>query len=114
MTPRSSSGGGWLVYLLACRGGSLYAGITCDLAQRLRAHRSGRGAAYTRAHRPVRLVYQEAAPDRGAALRREAEIRRWPRQWKLALIAITSGRNGNMIRGTPGSSVRGQTHEEIV
>ena len=75
------------MYLLACRGPSLYVGITRDLPRRLAAHRAGRGGAYTRSHRPLRLVYQEVCADRGAALRREAEIRRWSRQKKLAVIA---------------------------
>jgi putative endonuclease len=76
---------GWTVYLLRCRDGSLYAGATNDLARRLAAHRAGRGGAYTRARRPVRLVWVEAQADRGAALRREAALKRLPRVAKLAL-----------------------------
>jgi len=61
----------WCVYMLRCRDGSLYTGATNDLDQRLRVHRSGRGAAYTRSRLPVRLVYAEPAADRSMALRRE-------------------------------------------
>jgi len=61
----------WCVYMLRCCDGSLYTGATNDLAQRLRVHRSGRGAAYTRSRLPVRLVYSEPAADRSMALRRE-------------------------------------------
>jgi putative endonuclease len=75
----------WTVYLLRCRDGSLYTGITNDLPKRLLAHDAGTASAYTRSRRPLRLAYQESAPDRGAALRREAAIRRLSRARKLAL-----------------------------
>ena len=75
------------VYLLRCGDGSLYTGSTTDLSRRLAAHRSGRGAKYTRSRLPVELVYWEEAPDWSAALRREAAIKRLSRQKKLALIA---------------------------
>ena len=66
------AGQGWCVYMLRCRDGSLYTGITNDVPRRLAAHAAGKGAAYTRSRCPVSLVYREAAKDRGAALRREA------------------------------------------
>lgn len=78
----------WLVYLLRCRDGTLYAGATNDLERRLAAHQSGRGGAYTRARRPVRVVYTEDQPDRGAALRREAAIKRLSRPAKLRLARV--------------------------
>jgi len=78
---------GYLVYILRCGDGTLYTGCTNDLPRRLRAHQSGRGAKYTRSRLPVELVYQEAVPDRSAALRREAAIKRLGRRRKLALIA---------------------------
>ena len=87
VSPRRPLVDGWTIYLLACRGPSLYVGITRDLPRRLAEHRTGRGGAYTRSHRPLRLVYQEACADHGSALRREAAIRRWPRQRKLTFIA---------------------------
>jgi putative endonuclease len=74
-----------MVYLLRCRDGSLYTGITNDLARRLEAHHRGTASAYTRARRPLALAYREQLPDRGAALRREAAIRRLSRADKLAL-----------------------------
>lgn len=76
----------WVVYMLRCRDGSLYTGITNDLSERIAAHRAGRGARYTRARLPVRLVYREARATRGSALRREAAIKRLPRAAKLALV----------------------------
>lgn len=78
---------GYLVYILRCGDGTLYTGCTNDLPRRLQAHQSGRGAKYTRSRLPVELVYQEAVPDRSAALRREAAIKRLDRRRKLALIA---------------------------
>ena len=75
----------WMVYMLRCRDGSLYTGITNDLPRRLAAHHAGRGARYTRSRLPVRLVYREARANRSAALRREAAIKRLPRAAKLAL-----------------------------
>ena len=77
---------GIVVYMLQCIDGTLYAGWTNHLEKRLAAHNAGRGAKYTRSRRPVHLVYQEAQPDRSAALRREAEIKRLTRLQKLALI----------------------------
>ena len=76
----------WIVYILRCRDGSYYTGITTDVRRRLAAHRAGRGAAYTRARRPLRLVFTEPAVDRSAALRREAAIKRLTRGAKLALV----------------------------
>ena len=76
----------WYVYLLRCGDGSLYTGVTNDLSRRLAAHQAGRGAKYTRSRLPVELVYQEMLPDRSAALRREAAIKRLPRTGKLALL----------------------------
>jgi putative endonuclease len=76
----------WIVYMLRCRDRSLYTGITNDLPKRVATHQAGRGAAYTRSRRPVKVVYQERARDRGAALRREAAIKRLTRTEKLALL----------------------------
>ncbi len=76
----------WSVYILRCRDGSLYTGVTNDLTRRLRRHNAGTASAYTRSRRPVRLVYQERQPDRSAALRREAALRRLSRAAKLALV----------------------------
>lgn len=77
---------GWVVYVLRCRDGSLYTGMTNDLDRRLAAHRKGKGGAYTRSRLPVRLVYSERRRSRGAALSREAAIKRLPRSAKLGLL----------------------------
>lgn len=77
---------GWIVYLLRCRDGSLYTGITNDLPRRLASHRAGTGSAYVRTRLPVRVVYREPQPDRSAALRRELAIKKLTRRDKLVLI----------------------------
>ena len=77
----------WYVYILLCGDGTLYTGITDDVERRLAAHRSGKGAKYTRGRGPLELVYTEAKPDKSAALRREIEIKRLTRLQKERLIA---------------------------
>ena len=76
----------WTLYILRCADGTLYTGITDDLPRRLAAHNSGKGAKYTRGRAPVTPVYTENHPDRSAASRREAEVKKMTRQEKLALI----------------------------
>lgn len=66
----------WYVYLLECRGGRIYTGITPRLAARMRAHRAGRGARFTRMHKPQRLLAAKAFASRGEALRAEYEVKR--------------------------------------
>lgn len=83
----------WYVYMLRCGDGSLYTGSTTDVARRLREHQIGTGAKYTRSRPPVTLAYTEEAPDRSAALRREAAIKKLPRRQKLELI-----KNGSTIQ----------------
>jgi putative endonuclease len=89
----------WSVYFLRCADGTLYAGATADLARRLRQHQSGRGARYTRSRLPVALVWSEGARDRGAALRREAALKRLTRAEKLALVRERPARRRRAARG---------------
>jgi putative endonuclease len=74
-------------YLLECADGTLYVGWTSDPARRLREHNAGRASRYTRARRPVRLVYLEAAPDRSSAMRRERALKSYSRKRKAALAS---------------------------
>ena len=76
----------WYLYILRCRNGSLYTGITTDVQKRLEAHRSGKGAKYTRGRGPLELVYTEECDCHSAALKREIAIKRLPRQDKMKLI----------------------------
>ena len=80
----------WLVYILRCRDGSLYTGITNDLPKRLKAHLAGKASRYTRSRLPVTLAYTEPQPTKSRALKREAAIKKLRRAEKLRLIA--SGR----------------------
>ena len=78
----------WFVYLLLCGDQTLYCGITDDVERRLEAHRSGKGAKYTRGRGPLELVYVEQCDSHSHALKRECAIKRMPRQEKLKLIEI--------------------------
>ncbi|WP_436001028.1 MULTISPECIES: GIY-YIG nuclease family protein [unclassified Pseudoxanthomonas] len=78
--------GRWCVYLLECRSGAYYAGITNRLDARYAAHVAGTGAKYTRANPPVQLLASRAYPDRSAASRAEAHLKRLPRAKKLAFF----------------------------
>ena len=76
----------WHLYILSCRDGSLYTGITTDVEKRLEAHRNGKGAKYTRGRGPLELVYREECGSHSEALKRELEIKALSRQQKQALI----------------------------
>ena len=88
----------WFVYIARCGDGTLYTGVTTDPDRRELVHNAGRGAAYTRSRRPIRLVYREPAADRGAALRREVAIKRLARADKEWMV---SGVNRNFEGFTP-------------
>jgi putative endonuclease len=78
---------GWTVYVLRCADDTLYTGIARDLAARIALHTAGRGARYTRGRAPFTVLWSEPRRTQGAALRREAEIKRWSRARKLRLQA---------------------------
>lgn len=82
--------GMWCVYLIECRNGAWYAGITNDLDARYAAHVAGRGARYTRANPPVRLLGWRPFADRSEASRAECAVKRLPRAKKLAWLACGS------------------------
>ena len=72
----------WFAYVLLCENNSLYRGCTNDLEKRFQQHLSGKGARYTRMHKPVRIVYSEEFDTKGEALKREryfksAEGKKW-------------------------------------
>ena len=77
---------GWWVYMLRCGDGTLYTGTAVDVNRRAAAHAGGKGAKYTRGRGPLELVYAEEQPDKPAALRREAAIKKLRRPAKEALI----------------------------
>lgn len=77
----------WYTYMVRCNDQTLYTGITTDPEKRLAAHNNGKkGAKYTRARRPVRLVYLEACPSRSAAAKREYALKQLDLAAKLQLL----------------------------
>jgi predicted GIY-YIG superfamily endonuclease len=76
----------WFVYVLRCADDSLYTGITTDLKRRVEQHNAGTASRYTRSRLPVALEYQEEAPTKSAALKRELAIKALPRKAKVELI----------------------------
>lgn len=89
----------WLVYIIRCDDGTLYTGITNDLARRWQQHRSQRGAKYFRGRQPEALVYAETGHDRSSASRREAAIKRLERGGKLKLLESELNRASAMAEG---------------
>jgi len=78
----------YFLYILKCVDGSLYTGITTDVARRFSEHKNKKGANYTRSHGAVKILHTEEFPDRSSAQKREAEIKKWPRAKKLELTKI--------------------------
>ena len=73
-------------YILKCKDDSLYTGWTNDLKKRITSHNAGKGAKYTKARRPVELVYYEEFQTREEAMKREYAIKQLSRKEKEALI----------------------------
>lgn len=82
----------WTVYLLRCSDSSLYCGITNDVKRRLKAHQAGKGAKYTRARLPVKVVYTEPAVSKSEALKREYQIKQLPKIKKEQMISNAGSR----------------------
>jgi len=76
----------WFVYMIRCMDGSLYTGITTDVARRFAEHQSGKGAKYLRGRTPLILVFQQDVGSRSAALKAEAAIKKLPRDEKEAIV----------------------------
>lgn len=76
----------WYTYIVRCADNSLYTGITKNVADRIERHNAGKGAAYTRSHRPVALVWKERAKSESVARKREAKIKKLTKKEKEKLI----------------------------
>ena len=77
----------YFTYMVRCADGTLYTGFTVDdVHRRIAMHNAGKGAKYTRSRLPVSLVYSETAETRGAALSREAKIKKLTRTQKLEIL----------------------------
>lgn len=80
----------YFVYLIECKDGSLYTGITTDVERRFAEHKEGAGANYTRSRGVRRVVFTEKQKTRSEAQKREAEIKKMPRQQKLQLAKLSA------------------------
>ena len=76
----------YYVYVILCDDGSLYTGYTKNLDSRMRLHMNGKGARYTRMHRPKKLVYTEVFNSRGEAMKRERKMKTMGHNEKIELI----------------------------
>ena len=76
----------WILYIVQCKDGSLYTGITTDLKKRIKRHNEGTATRYTRDRKPVRLVYSEICSNESSARKKEIEIKKLSRKKKLKLI----------------------------
>ena len=76
----------WFLYLIRCKTGQLYTGITTDVQRRLTEHQSGKGAKYLRGRCPLQLVFQQEIGTRSQALKIESAIKKLPKKAKEALI----------------------------
>jgi putative endonuclease len=76
----------WYFYIVKCKDNSFYSGIAIDVKERVLKHNKGAGAKYTRAHKPVTLVYSEKHTDFSEARKRESQVKNWPRSKKEQLI----------------------------
>lgn len=81
----------WFLYLLECKGGAYYTGIAKDVQARFNAHKEGKGARYTRANPPVRIVAFKPYPDRSEASVAEAKLKKMPRGEKLEFFFKKDG-----------------------
>lgn len=82
----------WCLYLLECNNGAYYAGITNNLEARFATHLSGKGARYTRANPPIKIMASKSYPDRSTASIAEAQLKNLPRHKKLQFF------EGNLLR----------------
>jgi len=74
------------VYILQCTDGSFYTGYTKNLAERTKQHENGKGAKYTKSHKPQKIAYVEDLDSRSQAMKRERAIKKLSRQQKIDLI----------------------------
>jgi putative endonuclease len=95
----------WFCYMLRCRDGSLYVGMTNDVANRVEKHNRGLGPEFTKKRRPVELIWSQEFVDRVAAREREVELKGWNRKKKLSLVARLEKSEGETqseeLRGYP-------------
>jgi len=77
----------WFLYIIRCRGGQLYTGISTDVERRFAEHGSGKGAKYLRGKEPLLLLFQQSIGSHSQALKAEAKVKKMPKQAKENIIA---------------------------
>jgi putative endonuclease len=82
----------YYVYVILCTDGSFYTGYTKNIDTRIKLHESGKGARYTRMHKPQKIAYLELFDTRAQAMKREKAIKRLTHQQKLNLINSRSNK----------------------
>jgi len=88
------------VYMTASqKGGTIYIGVTNDLARRMPEHKTGQGSSFTSRYGVQRLVWYEEYFDITDAIQRETSLKRWPRRWKIDLIEKTNSEWFELFRG---------------
>ncbi len=78
----------YFVYLIECKDRSIYTGITTDVSRRFKEHEAGIASKYTRSRGVRKIIYKERVGTKSKALKREIEIKAWPRKKKLELIGF--------------------------
>jgi len=78
----------WYVYILLCNDGSLYTGASNNPKRRFQDHINGKGGAYTRSHKPVRILYTEGLSSKSDALKREIQIKSWTKEKKEKVLNL--------------------------
>lgn len=76
----------WFVYILQCEDGSLYTGYSNNVEKRFLAHKNGKGAKYTKSHKPIKIVFVEKFTNKLDALKREREIKSWSKSKKIKFL----------------------------
>ncbi len=100
----------WFLYLIECQDGSLYTGITVDTAARYAAHERGKGARYTRAHPPLRLLVSIPYPDRSSASKAEYRIKQLtPAQKRAFVLKHHADQAALACHARPSSAATAQT-----
>lgn len=87
------------VYILLCTDGSFYTGYTKNIDERTRLHANGKGARYTKTHKPERVAYVELFKSRAEAMRREREIKKLSHQQKQNLINSRNRHDSGVSQG---------------
>ena len=82
----------WFVYIVQCKDNSFYTGLTNDIQKRIRLHNDGQGARHTKLYGPVKLRYYEEFEERFVAMKREKEVKQWPRERRERLLKFGLGK----------------------